>query len=736
MFSRVVAEILPKSPISADALERLLTFRHHDPFEIVGRHPHGVEETIRVMLPEARSASLDGAHELSRLADTCLFEWTGPTGTVERHYSVRWQHESGEHYEYIDPYSFTPQLDDDHLGRFSAGTDVRSYRLLGAHHHVADGITGALFSVWAPNAQRISVVGTFNNWDGRAHPMRVRGSSGVWELFVPSIAAGETYKFEICARESNQVFLKIDPYANSFERRPATACVFTPRSQHEWQDEAWLCARSRSDFRHAPLSIYEVHLGSWQNEGAGEGGFTNYRLLADSLATYVKRLGFTHIELLPLTEHPLDASWGYQTVGYFAPTSRYGTADDFRAFVDTCHQHGIGVLLDWAPAHFPKDAHALARYDGQALYEHADPRNAEQRDWGTLTFDFGRPEVKEFLVSSALYWLDEFHIDGLRVDAVAAMLYLDYSKQDGEWLPNRYGGHENLEAIELLRDLNQAVHENYPGALTIAEESTSWPQVTGPSWLGGLGFSMKWNLGWMNDTLRYFHHDPVHRSYHHDKLTFGLTYNFSENFVLPLSHDEVVHLKRSLLDKMPGDEWQRFANLRLLYAYLWTYPGKKLLFMGGEFGQSGEWNHETSLNWPTPDDQRRAGLQLLVGELNKLYQAEPALHTDEFDADGFRWIDCHDTAQSVISFERIGAGETLIVVLNFTPVVRHAYRVGAPSGGTYDEVLNTDARAFGGSNAGNQGRIEAQAGTWMSRPFSLEITLPPLACLVFKTATQ
>ena len=720
------------SSLEPTVLERLLEFRYHDPFEVLGRHVNGETETIRVLLTDAERTWLHGDLEFTRVGESALFEWQGPVGRVPDHYLIAWRDRAGVCHECIDPYSFSPQLELAALSRFAAGKHVRAYEFLGAHTHVADCIEGCLFAVWAPNAERVSVVGTFNQWDGRRHPMRIRGASGVWELFIPAVEPGCPYKFELRPSDSNSIILKIDPFASRFETRPKTASIYMPPSAFEWADQQWLLDRAQTEWNKQPVSIYEVHLGSWRNTSDDPNTFPNYRSIASPLIEHVKKLGFTHIELLPVTEHPLDASWGYQTVGYFAPTSRYGTPDEFREFVDACHHAGLGVIMDWAPAHFPKDAHGLAQFDGHPLYEHHDPRNAEQRDWGTLMFNFGRSEVKCFLISSAMYWFEEFHIDGLRVDAVAAMLYLDYSRGDGEWLPNRYGGNENLEAVELLRELNACVHREHPGVLTIAEESTSWPQVTGPTWLGGLGFSMKWNLGWMNDTLEYFHYEPIHRSYHHDKLTFGLTYNFSENFVLPLSHDEVVHLKRSLLGKMPGDAWQRFANLRLLYTYLWTYPGKKLLFMGGEFGQSDEWNHEQELQWPAPGDIPRAGLQHLIGDLNQLYRSENDLHTGDFEAHGFRWIDCHDAAQSVVSFERVGANGALVIVFNFTPVVRHNYRLGISNAGRYAEILNSDASVYGGSNVGNQGAVESEVGEWMSRPFSLSVTLPPLAGLVFK----
>ncbi|HID48544.1 MAG TPA: 1,4-alpha-glucan branching protein GlgB, partial [Chromatiales bacterium] len=589
---------------------------------------------------------------------------------------------------------------------------------------------GMVFAVWAPNVERVSVVGDFNQWDGRCHPMRSRGGSGVWELFIPDLTAGTLYKLELRNRDSGEILIKTDPYARQYEMRPATAAIVVPDPDYAWQDQDWQAQRESADWLHRPLSVYEVHLGSWQRDA--EGNFLNYRELAHRLVRYVSDLGFTHIELLPITEHPLDASWGYQTTGYFAPTRRFGEADDFRYFVDYCHRHGIGVLLDWVPAHFPKDEFALARFDGSALYEHEDPRRGEHRDWGTLIYNFGRNEVRNFLLASALFWLEEFHIDGLRVDAVASMLYLDYSREADDWVPNIYGGNENLEAIEFLRELNIVAHDQHPGTMIIAEESTAWPQVTRPTWLGGLGFSMKWNMGWMHDTLSYMSKDPVHRHYHHDLLTFGLLYLFTENFLLPFSHDEVVHGKRSMLYKMPGDEWQRFANLRLLYTYLFLYPGKKLLFMGNEFGQGSEWNADQALDWYVTDYPLHQGLQKLVADLNRLYRDTPALYRNEFETQSFEWIDCHDAAQSILAYLRKDGDASLIVILNFTPVPRSGYRIGVPDGGFYEEILNSDSAHYGGSNAGNAGGVRAEAVPWMDRPYSLVLDLPPLGGLVLQ----
>jgi 1,4-alpha-glucan branching enzyme len=560
--------------------------------------------------------------------------------------------------------------------------------------------------------------------------MRSRGNSGIWELFIPGITTGALYKYELRHRNTGSIHLKTDPYGQQFEARPQTASVVADPAPHAWQDQHWIEQRRSMDWLHQPVSIYEVHLGSWRTGPHGE--FLGYRELAHRLVPYVQDLGFTHIELLPVTEHPLDASWGYQTTGYYAPTSRYGSPEDFRYFVEHCHRHGIGVILDWAPGHFPKDAHGLARFDGSALYEHEDPRRGEHRDWGTLIFNYGRNEVRNFLISSALYWMEEFHIDGLRVDAVASMLYLDYSRNPGDWTPNIHGGNENLEAIDFLRRLNQLTHELHPGTLMLAEESTAWPMVSRPTWLGGLGFSMKWNMGWMNDTLAYMSKDPVYRKYSHDMLTFSQLYAFTENFVLPFSHDEVVHGKQSMLNKMPGDEWQRFANLRLLYVYMYTHPGKKLLFMGCEFGQGREWDHSVQLDWYVLEYAHHQGVQKLVRDLNRLYRESAALHQFDFEGRGFEWIDCHDSSQSVLTYLRRGEHDSLVVALNFTPVLRRDYRIGVPFPGVYREVLNSDSEYYAGSNQGNGSGIYAEPIPWMGRPHSIIITLPPLAGVVLK----
>jgi 1,4-alpha-glucan branching enzyme len=628
---------------------------------------------------------------------------------------------------------------------FGQGKHYYLYEKMGAHPRVLNGVAGVHFAVWAPNAQAVSVIGDFNQWNRSANPMHRRHNDlGVWECFIPGVQVGALYKFAIYSRYNNYAADKIDPYAFEFEVRPNTACIVADIHRHTWGDEAWMRAREQRDWLNSPMSIYEVHLGSWRHvperhvEGAvEEDRFLTYRELAEQLGVYVKKMGFTHIELLPVMEYPFDGSWGYQVTGYYAPTSRFGPPEDFQYFVDHMHQLGIGVILDWVPGHFPKDGHALSYFDGTHLYEYGDWRKGEHKDWGTLVFDYGRSEVRNFLVANALYWLREYHVDGLRVDAVASMLYLDYQRKDGEWVANQYGGREHLEAIDFLRHLNEAVYDQTPGTLTIAEESTAWPLVSRPTYVGGLGFSMKWNMGWMHDMLEYMHLDPIYRRYHHNNITFSLMYAYSENFVLPLSHDEVVHMKGSLINKMPGDLWQRFANLRAFFGYMWGHPGKKLLFMGGEFGQWNEWHFEQSLDWhllEPPSDPHHAQLQEFVRDLNRLYEQEPALSELDNDPAGFSWIDPHDSDNSVISFQRKGKRpeETLIFVSNFTPVPRHGYRLGVPSAGTYDEILNSDAERYGGSGLVNTQEMPSGPIYWQSCPHSLLLTLPPLSTIVLK----
>ncbi len=724
-----------KSSIKND-LSRIIDARHHDPFNVLGFDQKN--KLIRVYLPYAESVFIitsakskqQTKEPVKRLPDSDFFEWQGDISSLGDHFKLSWTDKSSYEHESYYPYTFAPQISDFDLHLFTEGKLLKCYNMLGSHAIEVDGIQGTLFATWAPNAERVSVIGDFNQWDGRSHPMRARGSSGVWELFIPGIDSGSLYKYEILNRHTGEVLEKIDPYSNQYEYRPATASITSEQDQFQWQDESWLASRKEDNWQHAPLSVYELHLGSWQRNEKGQ--FLNYRELAHRLVDYIKPLGFTHIELLPVTEHPLDASWGYQATGYFAPSSRFGSINDFKYFVNYCHQYGIGILVDWVPAHFPKDSHGLAKYDGSTLYEHEDPRLGEHQDWGTLIYNLGRNEVKNFLFSSALFWLDKFHIDGLRVDAVASMLYLDYSREEDEWLPNKYGGNENLEAIDFIKELNHLTHVEYPGTVVIAEESTSWPQVTRPAWLGGLGFTMKWNMGWMHDILNYMQMDPIHRHYHHDKLTFGLLYSFSENFLLPFSHDEVVHGKGSMLGKMPGDDWQKFANLRLLYTFMFTYPGKKLLFMGNEFGQRAEWNFDKALDWQELESDSHRGIKDLVSQLNELYKNIPALHYYDFDVQGFDWVDCHDSAQSILIYQRNGPNDSVLIVLNFTPVVRDNYRIGVPFGGHYEELLNSDSSYFNGSNTGNSNPIASEPTPWMGKDHSINITLPPLAGLIIK----
>ena len=711
-------------------MQRIIEARHHDPFAVLGKHPADEGVVVRVYLPHATEVMiLEGKLPMTRVPDTDFFEWRGAAKSVPDRYRLIWRDDNHQEHIHHDPYCFPPQLTDFDLHLFGEGKHWHAYRFLGVHTHEADGVAGVLFAVWAPNAERVSVTGDFNRWDGRVNLMRVRGGSGIWELFIPNLGPGTLYKFEIRHRHTGNTLLKSDPYGRRFEMRPSTSSIVPDDTPYPWSDQAWLEKREGADWLHAPMSIYEVHLGSWQRGPEGE--FLNYRELAEQLVPYVKELGFSHIELLPITEHPFDASWGYQTTGYYAPTSRFGSPEDFRYFMDYCHREDVGVILDWVPAHFPKDAHALAWFDGEPLYEHADPRRGEHLDWSTLIFNYGRHEVKNFLLSNVLYWLEEFHLDGLRVDAVASMLYLDYSRT--EWIPNKYGGRENLEAIDFLRELNTVAHSEHPGALIIAEESTSWPQVTRPTWLGGLGFSMKWNMGWMNDTLSYISKEPVYRKYHQDLLTFSMLYAFTENFLLPFSHDEVVHGKGSMINKMPGDEWQRFANLRVLYTYMFTHPGKKLLFMGTEFGQGTEWDSSRILDWYVLQYPFHQGVHALVRDLNRLYHQSPVLHHYEFEWQGFEWIDCHDAEQSVLSYIRKNDDDFLVVVVSFTPVPRQNYRIGVPQAGAYHEILNSDSLYYGGSNVGNgRNPLVADDLPWMDRPHSLLITVPPLAAIVLK----
>jgi 1,4-alpha-glucan branching enzyme len=712
------------------SLERLLSARHHDPFAILGMHPAPEGWALRVFRPAASRVTLllpDSSAEMTKVDVGGLFEWRGPLAPP-RPWRLEIE-ENGHQFEITDPYAFGPLLSDQEMYLFNEGKLLEAWRSLGGHSMQVDGVDGVRFAVWAPNAERVSVVGGFNNWDGRIHSMRARGGSGIWELFIPGLAAGDLYKFEIRNRETGAVVVKADPFARQFEMRPSNAAVVPAASTHGWTDQEWMRNRAQRDWLHTAMNIYEIHAGSWKLHP--DGSFFNWRELASTLVPYAAEMGYTHLELMPVTEHPLDASWGYQTTGYFAPSSRFGTADDFRHFVDACHHAGLGILLDWVPGHFPMDAWALARFDGTALFEHEDPRLGVHQDWGTYIFNYGRAEIKGFLLSSAHYWLSEFHLDGLRVDAVASMLYLDYSRKHDEWLPNKYGGRENLDAIDFLREMNSMVHERFPGALTIAEESTAWPMVSRPVYLGGLGFSMKWNMGWMNDTLAYIQQDPIYRRYNHNNLTFGQLYAYSENFVLPFSHDEVVHGKNSLLGKMPGDAWQKFANLRLLLTYQTCSPGKKLNFMGNEFGQGREWSEQWGLDWNLMDVDWHVGVSKASRDLNRLYRDLPPLHDLDFDVEGFAWIDCHDADQSILVFQRRDRqGRSVVVALNFTPVPRSGYRIGAPASGFWREIFNSDSALYGGGNIGNGAGLMSEDTAWMGYPSSLVITLPPLGGII------
>ena len=725
-------------PVKAEPqVEALLQGRLHDPFSFLGPHRENNSQVVRVFQPYANEITLMtalGSEPMQRVHPDGLFEWHG-SDLPPHPYQLRITENSpgmanSVERLMLDPYAFAPQISSFDLHLFNEGNLHQGYRVLGSHSKKVDGISGIRFSVWAPNAERVSVVGEFNRWDGRIHPMAVHGSSGVWELFIPNIALGALYKFEIYSR-SGKLMVKTDPYANAFELRPGTAALAGVGITHSWQDAPWMEERSKWDWLHAPLNVYELHAGSWKRHP--DGSVYTYRQLTESLIPYIKDMGYTHIELMPVSEHPLDESWGYQATGYFAATSRFGSPDDLCHFIDSCHQAGIGVLLDWVPAHFPQDSFALAHFDGTALYEHEDPRLGFHQDWGTHIFNYGRNEVKSFLLSSAHYWLSEFHFDGLRVDAVASMLYLDYSRKHNEWLPNKYGGRENLEAIGFLRELNIMVHDVFPGALTLAEESTSWPAVSRPVYLGGLGFSLKWNMGWMNDTLSFMRFDPVHRCYHLNQLTFSQLYAYTENFMLPFSHDEVVHGKGSLLSKMPGDSWQKFANLRLLLTYQMTSPGKKLNFMGNEIGQGPEWKSGWEVDWWQAGFDSHHGIQNLARDLNHLYRDLPPLHELDFEQSGFSWLDCQDSERSLLSYQRRARnGEIIIAVFNFTPVPRNSYRIGLPFNCTYRTIFNSDSEYYGGSNMGDAGEIQAEQMPWMGQPYSAEIELPPLAGVLLK----
>ncbi len=728
--------------LSRDAISAVVESRHGQPFQVLGPHQDEVGGkpvlAIRTFQPDARRVWVVDPgtgkvlKEAALVHDDGFFEAHLEGRKATEPYVLRLEMHQGRTLELRDPYAFPSQLSTFDLHLMREGTHYRIWERLGAHVMTVDGVKGVHFAVWAPNAQRVSVVGDFNCWDGRRHCMRRHEGNGIWEIFVPGVAAGDNYKYEIKTQDAS-VLLKGDPYAFYTEMPPKTASRVYDLGGYEWHDDEWMERRARSSHLDEPISVYEVHLGSWRHVPE-EGRSLSYREAGERLAQYCKEVGFTHVELMPINEHPFYGSWGYQTVNYFAPTSRFGEPDDLRAFIDAMHGHGIGVILDWVPAHFPTDDYGLANFDGTHLYEHADPRKGKHQDWDTLVFNYGRTEVWNFLLSSALFWVEQYHFDGLRVDAVASMLYLDYSRKEGEWIPNRFGGRENLEAVEFLKYFNTLVHREHPGVLTIAEESTAWTGVSRPTYVGGLGFSLKWNMGWMHDVLDYFEKDPVHRKYHANTLTFSMLYAYSENFVLAFSHDEVVYGKRSLLNKLPGDDWQKRANLRALYGYMYGHPGKKLLFMGAEFGQWNEWDHNASLQWHLLDQPEHAQLLRWMKDLNALYLSEPSLYQRDFSPDGFRWIDCRDTDNSVYSFLRFAndTNDQLVFVCNFTPVPREGYRVGVPHPGWYAERLNSDASIYGGGNVGNGGGVHAEPIPWQGYEWSVTLRLPPLAVLVFK----
>jgi 1,4-alpha-glucan branching enzyme len=714
-------------------IDRLVHREHHDPHSLLGVHPNGDGLVVRAYRPAAEKVVArpeEGASvELRKSHPAGLFEGRLADGDADAppRYELEITYADGGEFTIRDPYAFPPTLGEMDLHLIGEGRHEDLYGKLGAHVTELDGVLGTAFAVWAPGARAVSVVGAFNDWRGDLDQMRSLGASGIWEIFIPGVADGTPYKFEIITASGEQR-LKADPVAFATTVPPRTDSV-VHRSTHTWTDAEWMERRRRTEPSAGPVSIYEVHLGSWRKVVEdGEERSLTYTELADELAAYVTDMGFTHVELLPVMEHPFGGSWGYQVTSQFAPTARYGSPDDFRAFVDRMHEAGVGVILDWVPAHFPRDDWALARFDGTALYEHSDPRRGAHPEWGTLIYNYGRHEVRNFLTASALFWPREFHADGIRVDAVASMLYLDYSRPSGAWVPNEFGGNEDLEAVEFLKGMNETLYRREPGIVSAAEESTAWPGVSRPTYLGGLGFGFKWNMGWMHDTLGYFGYDPVYRSYHHHELTFSLVYAFSENFILPLSHDEVVHGKGSMLEKMAGDRWQKLANLRALYAFMWAHPGKKLLFMGNEIAQEAEWSYERSLDWHLLERPEHAGIQSLVRDLNGLLRAEPALYDRDFDGEGFYWLEANDAARNVVAFARTSAGgaRTVVCVCNLSPVPREGYRVGLPRPGAWAEILNTDSRHYGGGDVGNGGGVEAEPIGWHEQPYSAELTLPPL----------
>ena len=720
-----------------DSINAIVYADHGAPRDVLGPHAHDATSTVvRAFRPGARSIEIvladDRQIPMTQIHDDGLFEVVveQPVATLKYRLKIIWE---DDNYSVIeDSYRFEPLLTDQDVYLHGEGRWFYAYEKLGAHMRTVDGVRGVNFAVWAPNARRVSVVGSFNGWDERIHPMIMRGISGIWELFIPGLQSEVMYRFHIRSNHMGYEAEKIDPYEFFAELRPNTSSIVYDIDSYQWQDDAWMTQRGETNLLNQPVAVYEVHLGSWKRNENGD--WLTYRELADQLVPYAKEMGFTHIELMPVAEHPLDISWGYQVTGYFAPTSRFGKPDDFMYFVDTCHQHGIGVIVDWVPAHFPKDGHALSYFDGTHLYTHSDPRQGEHPDWGTYIFNYSRNEVRNFLISNALFWLKMYHIDGLRVDAVSSMIYLDFSRESGQWLPNIHGGNENLEALRFMRDLNEVLHAEAPGAVTIAEESTSWPMVSRPTYLGGLGFTMKWNMGWMHDSLNFMNLNPLYRRYHHNELTFSMMYAFNENFVLALSHDEVVHGKGSLINKMPGDWWQQFASLRLLFGYQYTHPGKKLNFMGADIAQFKEWNSDLSLDWHLMDLPTHQALNKWMRDLNHFYQAQPALYQQDFEPGGFQWVEANDSANSVLSYIRYATDRSdfVVVVANFTPVPRYDYRIGVPANGFYREMLNSDSQIYGGGNIGNQGGRQSTAIAWQNSQYSVDVNVPPLGIVILK----
>lgn len=726
---------LPKEIISS-----ISDGSHGDPFSVLGLHKEAVggkeKLIIRVFRPEAQSVNVvigKKSYELDRVSEEGLFERVFSRRKKKFSYELEITPHTGEQFKVTDAYQFDSLISDFDLQLWGEGSHHQAYEFMGAHQREVDGVKGTHFVVTAPSATRVSVIGVFNNWDGRVHRMRKFHDQGIWEIFIPHVTEDDVYKYELKSPVQHPPLKKSDPFAFYSEVRPNTASIVKDLESYQWNDDKWLKNRQEKQSYNQPISIYEMHLGSWKRKVGEDPGFLNYRETADQLVPYLKDLGYTHVELMPIAEHPYDPSWGYQITGYYAPTSRFGTPEDFMYFVDKCHQNDIGVLVDWVPAHFAKDEHGLRRFDGTGLFEHDDPRKGEHTDWGTSIFNYGRTEVKNFLISNAIFWCDKFHIDGLRVDAVASMLYLDYSREDGEWIPNKYGGRENIEAIDFLRAFNDSVHHHFPGVITFAEESTSWGGVSRPTETGGLGFDFKWNMGWMNDTLTFIEKDPLFRKYHQDQLTFSLIYAFSEHFILPFSHDEVVHMKESMLSKMPGDDWQKFANLRLLYLYMYAHPGKNLLFMGCEFGQWSEWSEARSLDWHLLEWEKHQGMQLLIKDLNQINKEEKAIHEVDFDWRGFEWIDISDADNSVISFIRRAKDpeDFVVVILNFTPMVHYGYKVGVPHAGEYEVLINSDSEFYGGSNAGDN-KLHAEWGEWHNQKANISLTIPPLAGVILK----